>query len=121
MSYTQKYIQSFGKITKEELKIVKSTLNYEKCIYADAFDDLRQLIFSSLFKPKCNHIVGIERIEPLLYKKIYHKEHIARKGKWEGELNWKCPICNKRIWIWKTIRDYRLGRITIRKYVGGKR
>lgn len=73
-----------------------------------------------MFRPKCNHIVGTELHKFKMPHDITHEEHMKRKDKWDGVINWKCPICNKSIWIWKTIRDSRLGRITVRKYIGGR-
>jgi len=68
--------------------------------------------------PKCNHIVGIERPRFKPERQITHKEHITRKGKWRGNINWNCPVCGKRIWIWVKINDFRLGTISVRRYIG---
>jgi hypothetical protein len=67
---------------------------------------------------KCNHIVGIEhpRFQP--ERPITHSEHMKRKDGWRGEVNFICPLCGKEIWIWKTINDPRLGRVTVKKYIG---
>lgn len=67
---------------------------------------------------KCNHLVGIERPRFKPEREITHKEHKQRKGNWRGEINWTCPLCGQRIWIWKTINDNRLGRVTVRRYIG---
>ena len=67
---------------------------------------------------KCNHIVGTEQPRFSPEKPITHIEYLKRKGGWRGEVNYNYPLCGKEIWIWKTINDPRLGRVTVKRYVG---
>lgn len=69
---------------------------------------------------KCNHIVGIERPRFQPEREIRHTEHIKRKGNWRGEINWTCPLCGKPLWIWVRKNDVRLGKISVKKYIGDK-
>ena len=67
----------------------------------------------------CNHIVGTEheRFSPK-QKPITHKEHLQRKESWRGEINWNCPLCGQELWKWVKVNDPRLGKVSIKKYVG---
>ena len=44
MIYTEKYIKSFGKLTSKEIKIIKGTLIYQRCLLADTWIDLKKEI-----------------------------------------------------------------------------
>ena len=48
MTYTEKYIKSFGKLTPKEIEIVKGTLRYQRYLLADAWIDLQKEIRKEL-------------------------------------------------------------------------
>lgn len=50
MSYTQNYLDSFGKLTPSEIKIIKKTWGYEKAQLADAIHQLINEVKKELIK-----------------------------------------------------------------------
>ena len=48
MTYAEKYIKSFGKLTSKEIEIIKRTFGYETCRLTDAWIDLKREILEAL-------------------------------------------------------------------------
>ena len=48
MTYIEKYIKSFGRLTPKETEIVKGTLYYQRCLLADEWIKLKKEIWKAL-------------------------------------------------------------------------
>ncbi len=48
MTYTERYITSFGKLTSKEIEIVKRSFGYQRYLFADALIDVKREIWEAL-------------------------------------------------------------------------